>query len=84
MWPRYMAYDVGMEKPADIFVLKPATPFQIGDYVQIDGCKDLRGVVTAVTWRAPEIINYEVSWVTNGDAKSSVIEGWRLGYWGTK
>ncbi len=51
--------------------------FSLGERVYIDGCQSLVGIVTAVTWRHPEIINYEVSWVHNGESKSVVIEGWR-------
>ena len=36
------------------------------------------GVVSAVTWRAENVVNYEVSWVNDGDAKGTIIEGWRL------
>ena len=46
--------------------------------VYIDGCKDLVGIITAVQWRNPRVINYEVSWIVNGDSKHDVIEGWRL------
>ena len=46
--------------------------------VHIDGDKHLTGVITAVQWRNPRVINYEVSWVTNGESKHDVIEGWRL------
>lgn len=51
--------------------------FDIRDRVHIDGCKDLVGVVTAITCRPSYVINYEVSWVA-GEAKSAIIEGWRL------
>ena len=52
--------------------------FALRDKVNIDGCKELVGVITAVIWRHPTIINYEVSWVSNGKSESSSIEGWRL------
>jgi hypothetical protein len=48
------------------------------DRVYIDGCKDLIGVITAVTWRHCWLVNYEVSWVCQGKAESAIIEGWRL------
>ncbi len=51
--------------------------FAVGNRVNIDGCESLIGIITAVIWRHPEIVNYEVSWVHNGDSKSFVIEGWR-------
>jgi hypothetical protein len=57
-------------------VINPA--FMPRDRVHIDGCQSLVGVITAVQWRCPEIINYEVSWVGNGESKHDVIEGWRL------
>ena len=52
--------------------------FSIGDRVIIDGCKSLIGVVTAITWRNPHIINCEISWVCNGESKRDVVESWRL------
>lgn len=58
--------------------MKIESDFDIGDKVHIDGDQHLTAVVTAVTWRARDVINYECSWVTDGDSKSCVIEGWRL------
>lgn len=52
--------------------------FDIGTRVNIDGCKGLVGTITSVQWRSPDLITYEVSWVVNGDAKSVLIEQWRL------
>ena len=52
--------------------------FAIGTPVHIDGCPELTGFVTAVTWRHIAILLYEVSWVTNGKSESTNIEGWRL------
>ena len=52
--------------------------FSPSDRVYIDGCRDLIGVVTAVQWRHVAVINYEVSWVSQGKAESAMIEGWRL------
>lgn len=52
--------------------------FAVQDRVNIDGCKELTGVITAVIWRAPTIVNYEVSWVVAGKSESPMIEGWRL------
>lgn len=52
--------------------------FAMRDRVYIDGCNGLVGVVTAITWRAQDVINYEVSWVVGGKAESSIIESWRL------
>ena len=52
--------------------------FAIKDKVNVDGCKELTGVITGIIWRHPTIINYEVSWVVAGKSESSVIEGWRL------
>ena len=52
--------------------------FTVSARVYIDGCHNLVGTVTAVIWRHPEIVNYEVSWMANGDSKCAVIEGWRL------
>ena len=52
--------------------------FAIGTPVHIDKCENLVGYVTAITWRHLALINYEVSWVTNGKSESCVIEGWRL------
>ena len=54
------------------------TEFMPRDRVYIDGCSDLVGIVTAVYWRHVDIVNYEVSWVSNGKSESNVIEGWRL------
>jgi hypothetical protein len=48
------------------------------DRVYIDGCLDLVAVVTAVFWRHPEVVNYEVSWIANGKSEMAMIEGWRL------
>jgi hypothetical protein len=58
--------------------MKIESSFDLREKVHIDGDAHLIAVVTAVTWRAPDVINYEVSWVTDGDSKSCVIEGWRL------
>lgn len=52
--------------------------FDIGNRVNIDGCKNLIGVIAAIMWRHPEVISYEVSWVYECDSKSPIIEGWRL------
>lgn len=52
--------------------------FAVRDKVHVDGCKDLVAVITAVQWRNPQIVNYEVSWIANGEARCSIIEGWRL------
>ena len=52
--------------------------FAIGTPVHIDKCRELVGFVTAITWRHMVLVNYEVSWVTNGKSESCVIEGWRL------
>lgn len=52
--------------------------FTVRDRVYIDGCKQLIGIVTAVQYRNETTINYEVSWVSNGDSKANIIEGWRL------
>lgn len=52
--------------------------FSIGDRVYVDGCDQLVGVVTAVTYRHSSVVNYEVSWVVNGKSENSIIEGWRL------
>ena len=52
--------------------------FAIGTPVHVDGCKDLLGRVTAVTWRHLAVVNYEVSWVGNGKSESALIESWRL------
>lgn len=57
-------------------VIRPK--YRIGNKVIIDGCHDLVGVITAVTWRNEDVINYEVSWVCGGKAESAIIEGWRL------
>ena len=54
------------------------TEFLLRDQVYIDGCRNLVGVVTAVQWRHPEVINYEVSWVDNGKSEAHLIEEWRL------
>jgi hypothetical protein len=58
--------------------VKIESAFAIGDRVNVDGCEALTGCITAVTWRHPTLINYEVSWVTQGKSESSIIEGWRL------
>ena len=52
--------------------------FAIGTPVYIDGCSGLRAFVTAVNWRHLAVVNYEVSWVTNGKSENAIIEGWRL------
>ena len=52
--------------------------FAVGDKVNIDGCKELTGVITGIMWRHQTIINYEVSWVTAGKSESPILEGWRL------
>lgn len=53
--------------------------FDVGARVNVDGCKGLVGTITAVQWRTPDLITYEVSWIVNGDSKSVLIEEWRLG-----
>ena len=52
--------------------------FAVGDRLHIDGCRELIGVVTAIQWRHPNVVNYEVSWVDRGASMSPIIEGWRL------
>lgn len=52
--------------------------FPVGCYVHIDGCKDLTARVTAVQWRHPDLISYEVSWVANGKSECVLVESWRL------
>jgi hypothetical protein len=52
--------------------------FSPRDRVYIDGCKGLVAVVTAVQWRNEHQISYEVSWVSDADSKSVLIEEWRL------
>jgi hypothetical protein len=52
--------------------------FNIGDKVNIDGCKNLIGVITGVMWRNINQISYEVSYISNGDSKNPIIEEWRL------
>jgi len=59
-------------------VPKIDTAFTIKDRVYVDGCRELVGVITAVHYRSPQQVSYEVSWVCNGKAESSLIEGWRL------
>jgi len=62
--------------------MMPATTitadFSLRDRVYVDSCRELVGIVTAVTWRHPQLINYEISWITNGNSESNIIEGWRL------
>ena len=71
--------DCTTNRLADVGTLtKTELAFGIGDRVNIDNCKDLVGHITAITWRHPTLINYEVSWVTQGRSESCVIEGWRL------
>lgn len=52
--------------------------FLLRDWVYIDNCTDLKAVVTAVTWRGAEFVNYEVCWFSGGKAEVAIIEGWRL------
>lgn len=52
--------------------------YAIGTPVHVDGCKGLIGYITAVSWRHIAVVNYEVSWVTNGKSEACLIEGWRL------
>ncbi len=52
--------------------------FAIGTPVHVDGCKELIGYVTSITWRHLAVINYEISWITNGKSESAIIESWRL------
>jgi len=59
-------------------VHKIETAFTVRDRVHVDGCKDLVGVVTAVHYRNPQQVCYEVSWVCGGKPESTLIEGWRL------
>jgi len=56
--------------------------FTIGDKVHIDGCCDLTATVTAIQVRGHSAtgraVSYEVSFVSNGDAKAPWIEEFRL------
>jgi hypothetical protein len=60
--------------------MKIDSNFDVKDKVIIDGCKDLVVVVTAVVWRNVHVVNYEVSWMSNGKSESAVIEGWRINH----
>lgn len=50
--------------------------FTIGEYIKIDGCGELRAVITAVLWRSDRA-QYEVSWIS-GSSHTAWIEEWRL------
>ena len=54
--------------------------FSPRDRVNIDGCGGLIAVITAVQWRNDQHISYEVSWVSDADSKSVLIEEWRLSF----
>jgi hypothetical protein len=59
--------------------MKIETKFDISDKVIIDGASELVAVITAITWRNENQINYEVSWFCQGKLECNVIEHWRLG-----
>jgi hypothetical protein len=59
-------------------VSKIVSKFSPRDRVNIDGCRSLVAVVTAVQWRHEQHVAYEVSWVVDGDSKCVMIEEWRL------
>lgn len=52
--------------------------FALRDRVTMDGCADLIGTITAATFRTGSSIEYEVSWMHNGDAKSAYVQEFRL------
>lgn len=52
--------------------------FDFRDIVTIDGDRSLFGSITGVQFRTTREPLYEVSYMHNGDAKTSWIEEWRL------
>lgn len=50
----------------------------IGQSVHIDGDGSIIGRVVAIEWKRPDVVRYEVSWVSNGDAKFIIFDEWRL------
>jgi len=55
-----------------------AAEFSVGDKVWVDGCRELTGIITAIQWRHVDMVNFEVSWISNGEPKIALIESWRL------
>lgn len=53
--------------------------FNIQDRVNIDGCKNIVGVVTCIEWRGDGTrVRYEVSWFHEGVVQFVVFDEWRL------
>ena len=53
------------------------SPFQIGDIVNVDGCRDLRAVVIGLLFRSED--HYaELSWFSGGAVQTALFEYWRL------
>jgi hypothetical protein len=50
--------------------------FALGDQVIIDNDESVPGVIIGIYYSG--IFRYEVSWMTNGELKSTYIDSWRL------
>ena len=52
--------------------------FVVRQRVCIDGCHDLVGVITAIMFKASNVLVYEVCWIVNGVPQSAWIDEYRL------
>ena len=55
--------------------------YWLNDVLLLDGDKDMRVKVTAIICRRPgpsQPAEYEVSWLSNGELKTAVVDEWRL------
>lgn len=74
-----------MKMPPETEVLEEkGPPFDIGDYVIMDGDRHMKGLITAVTIRGlkdNELYSYEINWFNNGCKNEAWFEEWRLEAW---
>lgn len=62
--------------------MKIDTLYDVGDQVTIDGSRDIKGLILAVSIRGTgKNVTYDVAWFHNGAAYSAWIEEWRLETW---
>lgn len=58
------------------------TAYDIGDTVMMDGSRDIKAVILAVSIRGTgRNVTYDCAWFHNGSAYSAWIEEWRLLPW---
>ena len=53
--------------------------FSPGDSVRLkDGDSSLTATITRICWGGAGFLQYEISWIHNGDIKSAWVDDWRV------